>query len=195
MTMILATEPKVTTEILWKAAIIFALIDVIFVGFLARKVKSSKFYQIKWKLVITTSLFWFMIWILMSSLFWDSVYQYVFPSWARWLIPPFYGMMFGAIGLLFWWLAIRLPGNKVLNFCVLGGLLGMITHIWAIEQGILNKPPMLIGASPIAATILPVFEFIFYWCIIITVTLVADALMSVRFRRRINSNEPQNENV
>ena len=45
----------------------------------------------------------------------------------------------------------------------------MITHIWAIYRGILAKPPMLQGVSPVAAAIMPIFEFIFYWCIILSV--------------------------
>ena len=45
----------------------------------------------------------------------------------------------------------------------------VITHIWAIYRGILDKPPLLQGASPVAASIMPFFEFVFYWCIILGV--------------------------
>jgi len=175
--MVLTTEPKVTTEILWQGALIFASIDVIFVSVWVWKIKPDRFHRFKWSLVITTIFFWFLIWMMMSSFFWEPVYHYVFPGWARWIVPPVYGILFGAISLLFWWLALRIPGNAVLNFIILGGLLGMLTHIWAISRGILDKPPMLKGASPIAASIMPIFEFIFYWCIIFGITLILDKVL------------------
>jgi hypothetical protein len=38
------------------------------------------------------------MWMVMTSgLFWDSVYHYVFPAWARWFIPPVYGLLFGGV--------------------------------------------------------------------------------------------------
>jgi len=32
-----------------------------------------------------------------------------------------------------------------------------------------DKPPMLQGASPVAAVVIAIFEFTFYWCIILSV--------------------------
>jgi hypothetical protein len=52
-----------------------------------------------------------------------------------------------------------------MNFCISGGIWGLLTHILAIQRGILEKPPMLQGASPIAALTLATVEFIFYWSI------------------------------
>jgi len=155
---------------LWLGALIFALLDFAFVAFLAWRIKPDTFKRLKWNLLVTTAAFWFVLWTSMSYFFWDPVYHYVFPEWARWFIPPVYGLLFGAVALLFWWLALRLPGHGLINFCILGGLLGMITHVWAIYRGILDKPPMLKGASPAAVTVMPFFEFIFYWCLIITIS-------------------------
>jgi len=169
---------KVTTEILWKGALIFAVIDIFFVSFLVWKISNNLFYRFKWPLLVITSLFWCLIWLCMSSFFWESVYHFVFPQWARWIIPPFYGVMFGLISLFFWKLALYLPGKSVLNFLILGGLLGAITHIWAISRGILDNPPILQGASPIAASVLPIFEFTFYWCTIVSISFI----ISKRFR-------------
>ena len=169
----MSTDIKVTTEVLWRGAVIFALIDLVFVLILRSRVKAEVFRQCKWRLVITTGVFWFLLLlIMMSALFWESVYGYLFPGWARWLIPPVYGVLFAAMGLLFWWLACRLPGNAVVNWCLLGGLWGMVTHIWAIYRGILEKPPMLQGASPVATAIMPVFEFMFYYGVILSITVV-----------------------
>ena len=169
--MAVSPDIKVTTQILWEGALIFALIDVVFVFILRWRIKPEAFRQLKWTLVITTGIFWcLLLVILMSWIFWEPVYHYVFPNWARWLIPPVYGLLFAAVGLLFWSIALRFPGNPVVTWCLLGGLWGMITHIWAVYRGILDKPPMLQGASPLAAVIMPIFEFIFYYSIILSLT-------------------------
>ena len=57
----------------------------------------------------------------------------------------------------------------MLNYFLLGGAMGTITHIWAVYRGILEKPPMLQGVSPLSATVFPFFEFVFYWGVILTV--------------------------
>jgi len=169
--MILSSEIKVTTEILWRGAVIFAFIDVILVTVMTRLIRPSDLKKMKWRLVTMMAVFFCVLFGAVASyIFWDSVYSYVFPAWARWIIPPSYGILFAVIGLLFWWLAFRIPGNAVMNFCILGGLWGIVSHIWAIHRGILEKPPMLQGASPIAAVTIAAFEFIIYWCICLGLT-------------------------
>ncbi len=158
---------KVTTEVLIRAAVLFALFDTVLVAYLSRFLESRLFHQLKWPVTIISGIFWLLVWMIMVSIFWEPVYQFVFPSWSRWLIPPAMGVFFALAGLFIWWAATRLPGNPVISFCLLGGLWGIITHIWAIYRGILDKPPLLQGASPVAASIMPFFEFVFYWCIIL----------------------------
>lgn len=160
----------------------FAVIDAVFVLLLAWRIGSAAFRNMKWPLAFTSAVFWFALFItVMSWIFWEPVYHYVFPSWARWLVPPVYGVLFGGVSILFWWLALRIPGNVVVNYCILGGLWGMITHIWGIHRGLLDKPPMLQGVSPLSASVMPIFEFIFYWCIILS---VASLFYRLRRRRR-----------
>ncbi len=169
--MTISPDIKVTTQVLWKGALIFALIDVVFVSILRRRVRFEVFHEFKWTLVIITGVFWcLLLGILMSWMFWEPVYHSVFPNWARWLIPPVYGLLFAALGLFFWWVAIRFQRDPVIIWCLLGGLWGLVTHTWAVYRGILDKPPMLQGASPIATVIMPIFEFIFYYCVILSLT-------------------------
>jgi len=168
--MALAADVKVTTEILWKAALIFAPIDAVFVAILAWRIDNRTFRSLKRTLIVTTALFWFAMWLVMTSgWFWDAVYHYVFPGWARWFIPPVYGLLFGGVAWLFWHFAQLIPGRSVVNYCILGGLWGALSHMWAISRGILDKPPMLQGVAPIAAVVFPIFEFILYWCITVGV--------------------------
>jgi hypothetical protein len=169
--MIASNDLKVTSEILWRGALLFVVIDLVFVPILFKIVKPADFFKMKWSLVIIMALFFFFLFgFIVSFLFWDSVYSYVFPSWARWIIPPIYGLLFSMAGLFFWWIGSRSSKGQVIIFCLLGGLWGVITHILAISRGILDKPPMLIGASPVAALTIAAFEFIFYWCICLTIT-------------------------
>jgi len=165
----LPPDVKVTTRLLWMGALIFALIDAGFVPLLAWRIKRAGFRQLKWTLVITTAIFWGSLWKWVITNFWESVYHYVFPAWTYRLIPPFMCLLFATLALLFWWMALRLPGHVVTNFCFLGGLSGMITHIWAVFRGILDKPPMLQGSAPVAAVVIAIFEYVFYWCIILSV--------------------------
>jgi len=67
----------------------------------------------------------------------------------------------------------------VLTFCLLGGVLGSLTHIWAVTRGIVTKPPMLQGASPLGAVVFAFFEYIFYWC---TILLLAKIMEWVRMK-------------
>jgi hypothetical protein len=169
--MIASNDLKVTSEILWRGALLFAVIDLVFVPILIKIVKPAEFFKMKWHLVIIMALFFFFLFgFIVSFIFWDSVYSYVFPSWARWIIPPLYGLLFSMAGLFFWWIGSCSPKGQVIIFCLLGGLWGVLTHILAISRGILDKPPMLIGASPVAALTIAAFEFIFYWCICLTIT-------------------------
>jgi hypothetical protein len=164
--MTLMTDLKVTTDILWKGAIYFAIIDIVFVTMVTRLIKPADFQKMKWKLAAVMAIYFCALFGFVASyLFWDAAYSYVFPAWARWIMPPVYGLLFASYGLFVWWLSIRLRTNPVLNFCFFGGLWGIITHVWAIYRGILDKPPMLQGADPVAALVIAAFEFIFYWCI------------------------------
>lgn len=144
-----------------------------FVLLLAWRIRPERFRQLKWALVVAAVIFWSTLWAWVLWSFWDCCYSYVFPGSARWLIPPAYGALFGGSGLALWWLALRLPGNPVASFCVLGGLLSLPGHLWAIYgQWILEKVPLLQAVSPSSALVFGVPEFIFYWSIIIVIAVL-----------------------
>jgi len=167
------------TSALWLGTLYFAVIDAVFISILAWRINPAIFRRFKWALSITTAIFWSSLWTWGLANFWDSVYRYVFPSWAHWIIPPIFGLLYAGISLLFWWLALHLRGNAVVNFCLFGGLWGMITHLFAVSIGIVSKPPVLQGAAPVAAVIIAIFEFMFYWCIILSVA----ALLHLGWRK------------
>jgi hypothetical protein len=177
--MIIPDDLRVTTSILLKGALVFAMIDSVYVTILIKLVKPKDFVKMKWNLVFVMAIFFCVLFYsIMSLLFWDSVYSYVFPSWARWIIPPLYGLAFALFGLLFWWISLHKPNISVLLFCLFGGLWGIVTHVLAIQRGILEKPPMLIGSNPVAALTIAAFEFIFYWCVCLSISRLTLILKS-----------------
>jgi len=155
----------ITTDILLQGASIFALLDAVLIPLLIWQIKPALFIQIKWTLVIISGLAWFGIWKLVLSLFWDSVYIHVFPEGGREWLPLIFGLLMAGFSLGIWSLARNGKHHPLPIFFFLSGFWGVLTHIWAIQRGIL-RPPMLRGASPLAALLIAFFEYIFYWCII-----------------------------
>jgi hypothetical protein len=165
---------KITTELLYKGALLFALLDAVYVPILVWRVNRDAFRRMKWPLVISAGLVWYAIWAWAIGNFWATVYSYVFPAWTQTVLPWIAFVVAGVAALLLWMLTIRSKRNAILTFCLTGGALGSLTHIWAIYQGIVTKPPMLQGASPLAAVVIAFFEYMFYWCTILVLARIMD---------------------
>lgn len=164
---------KATSELYWIATLVAALIDAAFVPLLAWRIERKRFRELKGALTSAGVIFWSTLWAYAMWNWWDWAYRYVFPVWARWLVPPIYGLIFGVSGLALCWLALRLPGNPVVSFCLLGGLVSLPGHLWAIYgRRMLEKVPVLQGVSPASALVFGVFEFIFYWSTIMVIALL-----------------------
>jgi hypothetical protein len=129
-------------------------------------------------IVIAAALVWWGIWLWAIGNFWETVYSYVFPTWGQAWIPVIAFFVAGVVALGLWTIAGRSRWNSVLVYCLLGGALGSLTHIWAVIRGIVTNPPMLQGASPLAAVIIAFFEYIFYWCTILAVAKIMDWLQT-----------------
>lgn len=167
---------KITTELLRTGTLVFALIDAVYIPILVWCIKEETFRRLKYPLVISAALIWFGIWSWAIGNFWETVYSYVFPPWAPTWVPWIAFVTAGLVAPILWTLSLRVKANPVLIYCLLGGLLGSLTHIWAVYRGIVTKPPMLQGASPLAAVIVAFFEYILYWCAILTLALILDWL-------------------
>ena len=167
---------KITTELLYQGALVFALMDAIYIPLLVWRVREETFRHLKWTLVIAAAVVWFCIWSWAIDNFWETVYSYVFPAgvqtWAPWIAL----IASGIVALILWMLATQTRTKTVLVYCLLSGILGSITHAWAVTRGIVTKPPMLQGASPLGAVTIAFFEYIFYWCVILTLAVLADWL-------------------
>ena len=156
----------VTSQLLWRAALVMALIDAPLLWLAVRFVSSPLFRELKWDLAGAACLVYAAIWGSLGSLyFWETVYKAVFPAWSRWLLPVGFGSLFGMLAVAFWWLSRRAAWGQVLWFCLQGGLVSLLGHTYGISRGLL-RVPLLSEASAASALVFGVFEFIFYWCVI-----------------------------
>ncbi len=179
--MALPPGAQVTSEILWRGAAFFALLDLGLLFLPARRVTPAMFLELRRTVLALTAAFWFCLWLLLASVvFWDTVYGYVFPAWSRWLLPAGQALLTTGIAALAFAFAVRLPGRAVVSYCLLGGVWGSVSHTWAVFMGIVDKPPMLQGASPVAAVIVAFFEFTFYFCLIVGGSLLVRRLRGAR---------------
>ncbi|MFN7996920.1 MAG: hypothetical protein U0Q18_25120 [Bryobacteraceae bacterium] len=161
-------EVRVTSEALWRGILLAAPADAVLVSLLVRRIDAAAYRRLKWPITVVTTVFFAALWATLASyLFWGPVYRFLFPEWSRWVLPAAYGLGFGGTGYLSYCLAPRVWGNRVVNFCLLLGLWGMAGHVWAVRRGLLEKVPMLQGASAAAAVIFSGFEFVFYGAVIL----------------------------
>jgi hypothetical protein len=179
----MSTDLKITTELLYKGALVFALIDVVYIPLLVWRVRAETFRRLKWNLMVAAALVWFGIWSWAIGNFWGTVYSYVFPVWAQTWVPWVAFFSAGLVAWILWMLAIQAKAKAVSVYCLLSGVLGSLSHIWAVYRGIVTKPPMLQGASPLGAVTIAFFEYIFYWCVILTLAAFADWIQMLLRRK------------
>lgn len=157
---------KLSTQDIWLSTLLFVTLDVLSLlpmVFVMRKIYIGRPI---WTIGGSSALFWGVFATIAIFGFWRLYYQYIFPEWIRWL-APLDALLYGAIGLGLWWLAIHLPGLTVFWFVVLGGFQGILEHILGIYAlGILEKVPWLQGIPPTPVMVFSFFEYIFYWSLV-----------------------------
>jgi hypothetical protein len=174
----------VTSELLWRATFIAVLIDAPLVIIIGRWVSSELFRKLRWHLAAAAFVVYATLWGTFASVyFWDAVYKHVFPSWSRWLLPVGYGVLFGAVAVVFWRASVAFARWQPVWFCLLGGLVSLVGHGIGISRGLL-RVPLLSEANATSALVFGVFEFVFYWCAIVGLAVAAwSAGLQVRRRR------------
>ena len=168
-------DVKITSEMLWLAALVTALLDLGLVWFLARRTGKLDFQRLHWPVVLAAGIFWVSFGLVLFALTWESFYAKFFPDPAnRGLARSMLELLpYPVIGLGLWWLALRLPGNPAVSFCLLGGVESLVEHLWGIYRlGMLDKVPFLEGASPIAVLAFAVPEYILYWGSVLSIAIL-----------------------
>jgi multisubunit Na+/H+ antiporter MnhB subunit len=162
-----SVEVKLTSEDYWIGALVTALIAAVMALLLAWRIKPSRFRQLTWALAGASAIFWSVFGTAMLLFFWDPYYSHFYSGWMRWL-APLNALLYGVIGLALWWLSVRLPGNTIVNFCLLGGLESIPEHLWGIYGlDVLDKVPLLQGVSPASVLAFAVPEYVLYWGIVL----------------------------
>jgi len=173
---------RVTSALLWRCALIVGLVDAPLVLLVAKWVPSGLFAKLKWHLAGSAFIVYSLLWGAFGSVyFWDSVYQAVFPGWFHWLLPLGFGTLYGLLAIAFWHGSRLAPRGQVVCFILFGGMASLAGHAIGISRGLL-RVPMLVEASPLSALVFGVFEFIFYWTVIIAMG-VAGWWLERRVRR------------
>jgi len=158
---------QLTSALMWRVAAITALIDVPLVMLAAKWVPGELFQKLKWYLVGAAALVYAGLWGTYGSIFyWEAVYAAIFPAWFRWLLPLAYGLLYGALALVFWRVSRLARRRQVVWFILLGGMVSLVGHGIGISRG-LFRVPMLAETSIASALTFGVFEFTFYWCAIV----------------------------
>jgi hypothetical protein len=166
---------KIASETFWLCALVTALIDVGLVLFLVRHIQPDRFRHLHAAIVLAAAVFWASYGLLLFALAWESYYAKFLPdpsdrSLARSLVEL---LIYPPLGLLLWWLALRLPGNPTVNFCLLGGLQAVPEHLWGIYGlGMLDQVPFLQQASPASVLAFAVPEYVLYWGSVLSFALL-----------------------
>lgn len=161
-------EVRLTTPLVWMSTGILLVMDIILALLARRFVHRQHIRQMRWRLVIISGLFFLLVWSAAMLWSWDWFYSYIFPTWARTLLPPLFGIGYTLLALGMTWMCLKLPANSALTWCVLGGLEGLISHIYAIYSlSAASKPPIMQGTDPLAVLIFAIFEKAFYWSLIL----------------------------
>ncbi len=160
----------------WASAAVTGALDIVLVALLTWRIDNSRFRSLRWTLALTAAIFWAVFGIVLVQVFWDWYYRYIYPGWLRGAaLLLFIPLFFGGLALLFHWLALRLPGNPILTFCLLGGTESVLEHLWGIYVLRIFDVPMLQAASPVSVLAFAFPEYVFYWCIVIGIAALAQS--------------------
>jgi hypothetical protein len=183
------TDLQLTTPIFWQVALGVACMDALLILSIWRFLPTNPFARSSRWLMLISFLFFTALWSSVLTWGWDWFYRYIFPPWMH-STGLAWGALYTAIGFGMGWLSRRLPGRPAVTFCWLGGVEGLLTHLWAIYGlGAVSNPPIMHGVDPFAVLIFAVFEKAFYWMLILLLAVGA-AHGSDFVRRAISPAKP-----
>jgi hypothetical protein len=166
-------------QLMTKNTPIFFALAFILICLLAWRVKPAQFRLLRWQAVgFSSALFWSVFAGVMISYAWDFYYRYYAPSWDRIVAPLGAIVLYFLLGLLLRWAALRLPGNPIISFCLLGGLESVPEHAIAIYRFHILQIPFLQDTTATAIFILAYFEYTVYWSLALCLAIAVDRLIN-----------------
>ncbi len=165
----------VTTDQMWVVTGITAAIDFGLVALLWRRVRPPWPERMGLRLTSAGALFFALLYGWAAWTYWSTCYGHVLPEWVKWAAPA-WGLLEGALGGVFWWVARRVtPGRPVPVFLALGALESVPGHLHGVyRRGLLDACAPVLGISPSSALVFGVFEFGFYWAILLALSYRKD---------------------
>jgi hypothetical protein len=128
-------------------------------------------------IIVASSLFWGLLSIAAFRIFWDIYYRYIYPAWLRHL-APLNIVLYGLIALGMWFLVQHLRISNVLVFVLLGGIEGLLEHVFGIYRlEVLNKVPWLKGLATLPVLLFSFVEYIVYWSLVCWIALGLQRLL------------------
>lgn len=147
----------------WPSILISAVLAIGIVSVLAWRVKPLRFREIRWWIfALASGLFWGVFALVLHIFYWDSYYKYFAPTYVSWL-TPLAALFYIVVGLGLRWLALHMPGNVIINFCLLGALESVPEHLLAIYRMHILDIPMFQNVNAISIFIFAFFEYAIYW--------------------------------
>jgi len=154
--------------------LVWSLLSLGLVSILAWRVNAARFRSIRWWMfALVSGLFWGVFAFILHWVYWDSYYRYFTPSFVQWLTPV--AMLFYAlVGLGIRWLALRLPGHPLVNFCTLGAVESIPEHWIGIYRMHILDIPMFEGVNATSIFIFAFFEYAIYWGVVSLLAVLLD---------------------
>ncbi len=130
-----------------------------------------------WSAVVVASmLFWGVVSFLAFHFFWDIYYQYIYPAWLKhW--APLNIIIYGSFAYGIWYLTVQFTEHAGLLFVIIGGLEGVLEHVWGIYKlDVLEKVPWLRGLRIPPVLLFSFVEYVVYWAIVLWIARAIHAL-------------------
>lgn len=161
---------------MWLSISIVILIALSLVPILAWRIRAARFRSIRWWMFgLAAGLFWGTLAFILHAVYWDSYYRYFAPSYVQWLTPATV-LFYVLVGLGLRWLSLRMPGNPVLNFCLLGAVESIPEHLLAIYRMHILDIPMFQDTKAILIFVFAFFEYAIYWGSVVLLAVLLDRL-------------------
>lgn len=176
----MSNSPATTSELYWLSAGLLTIVDLTAIYCLSQCIPTERFRKVSFEITLVSMLFWGGLWsaLMANNYVWEWCYYHIFSNTERWLMPPIMSLLYGGLGFVMWKIALRLPFQPVITFSVLGALISLPDHLYAIVVKNVLDTPLLSEVSASSAIVFGIFEFVFYWLVILSIAIFARSILN-----------------
>jgi hypothetical protein len=178
---------QLSTPLVWGCTAALVIVDLVLILVINRVIRRDQFSFFRRQLVILAGIFFLLVWTSAMLWAWEWFYTYIFPAWLRYYLPPIFWIGYTLLACAMSWFSLKLRAKPAVTWCLLGGLEGLLSHLYAIYGlGAVSNPPIMHGVSQLSVLIFAVFEKMFYWSFILFVVW----LLTMKFGTRSHNRHP-----